>query len=238
MKDIEQRVLEIPISELVSNPAQPAARTTARKVQAMVEALDRDGQITPVHIQSLNGQATSTKKWMLVTGHTRVAGLSFLGQKTVKAIVVPPSQTPALAWARESAVTRKVTGGQWFTAWAQLPKNQRDAFLEAMIPHVASSIRKMVQIFGEVRALELASKDHPVQPGAARIIASTHEKLKQFVPRFRLTPRDVGEWVVSHRGAQADLSHAFPRVAQERTRTWTKLAKAIKAGVAHPRGAW
>lgn len=80
----KQGIEEIILEEIERNPNQPRQTFPTFSIQAIAESLNREGQLTPVILIPQPKQ-----KYLLFDGERRWRGASFLGWKTIKAVILP-----------------------------------------------------------------------------------------------------------------------------------------------------
>lgn len=222
------KTIKIAIKNISRNKIQPGGRGVPAEIY---ESIAKFGQRTPISVQE-----TAPGLYVALDGHTRMAALEALGHTHVDAVVQDDRLSPTVSYLIENLHKRRLSGPQIFQCWEQGSEADRKQVLKLASSHVRDNIQGMVEIFGTRRAEELAQRG--TAPGISRTTRSTHASLSRFFNGQTPPLKTIGEWIVAHRGAQANLAHAFPKVADDSKRMWARLAKAIANNEDFPRSKW
>ncbi|WP_456380757.1 ParB/RepB/Spo0J family partition protein [Hydrogenimonas sp.] len=79
--DLEDRVMEIPLSEIVPNPYQPRKNFDESSMKELAESIRRHGLLQPVVVIEQSGE------YVLIAGERRVRASRMAGLETIRAIV-------------------------------------------------------------------------------------------------------------------------------------------------------
>jgi ParB family chromosome partitioning protein len=87
--DKNTKIVDIEVDALINNPFQPRTKMDEEELQNLAGSIMHNGLLQPVLISQVPGRKD---RFHIVAGHRRVAAVKFLGNKTIKAIVVEPNE--------------------------------------------------------------------------------------------------------------------------------------------------
>jgi len=218
---------ELQTEQLKPCRLQPDVRTDTARLSSLNSQI-RNQILHPIAVvPSKNGLYT------IADGHRRREIASRRGWATVPCQIYYGISAEDL-WVVLNAGTARLSGKHWFTGWAKCAQKERKHFLGLANKTIRGSIERMVHVFGEKRAEEIALFEW-VPPHAAHHIGVIYQLLLKYCKDKAPTERQVGEWLLAKRTRFSDM-FSFPRLAN--ARNVRKLCTAMHSGKDFLRGQW
>jgi hypothetical protein len=187
------RVQYLLVKQLVPATFNPPVRTEDVHLILLKKSTKKWGVLSPLHIHHCPQRGIH---YVVVDGCRRLASAIANGEERVPCIIHSRDCDSEEIWAELSRSTRAVSAHEWLYAWFVTDDRMRDH----MPKKVWANIYKCLEIFGS-RAHLRALAEARLSPSIAKYILAFHRHMLRRIGSKigSLTPKDIGDWVVTHR---------------------------------------